>query len=279
MPRGARRFVPGGSTMLEVPPSGVARRDAPTRARRPPAALPARATQPPCTEQTERRVRTLGWSARQALRLLHAAGGLWHASGRLRRAEVEQDRPPHRGRHFLLERAAKRSHRLVRRAAVAGLSCRSCQRIEGPLLANGAGGARGQQVGGHTLTPSGVSRELTSGGQMQPHTLGRRDRVVQRLVDDRMDEPRRKARIKELGVDQGVHRLRCRLVVHARDLRGVRQGGVVAEDRQRPGHGPGRWRASLQPSGTNRATDGGPMAAIVSTPTSSPSSSSRAEMG
>ena len=76
-------------------------------------------------------------------------------------------------RRFLLERPAQKSHRLVRRAAVAGLSCRSAQRIERPLLTNGAGGARGQQVGGHTLAPSWISRELTSGAQMQLHPLGR----------------------------------------------------------------------------------------------------------
>ena len=166
--------------------------------------------------------------------------------------------------------AAPRSSRIDRRSAVGAssssarrrnrtawsaeprlLACRAeaAQRIERPLLTNGAGGARGQQVGGHTLAPSGISRELTSGGQMQLHPLGRRDRVVQRLLDDRMDEPRRQARMEELGLDQRVHRLGRRLGVYARDHRGVRQRGIVAENRQRLRHGPNRRRASPQPSG------------------------------
>ena len=37
--------------------------------------------------------------------------------------------------------------------------------------------------------------------------------------------------------------------VHARDLGGVRQGGIVAENRQGLRHGPNRWRASSQPVG------------------------------
>ncbi len=84
---------------------------------------------------------------------------------------------------------------------------------------------------------------------MQLNPLGRRDRVVQRLLDDRMDEPRRQARIQELGIDQGVHRLRGGFVVHARDLGDVRQGGIVTEDRQCLRHGPSRGRASPQSRG------------------------------
>ena len=116
--------------------------------------------------QAEGRVRALGRAARQALRLLHAAGRLGHAGGRLGRAELEQDRPPQRGGRLLLERPAQESHRVVGRAAVAGASRRRRERVERPLLTDRAGGADGQQVGGGALAPSRVARQRTSGGQM-----------------------------------------------------------------------------------------------------------------
>ena len=55
--------------------------------------------------------------------------------------------------------------------------------------------------------------------------------------------------MQELGLDQLVHRARRRLAVHARDRRGVLEGRVVAEDRQRPCDGPDRRRAATEPGG------------------------------
>jgi hypothetical protein len=172
--------------------------------------------------EAERGVRALGWTARQALRLLHVTGRLGHAGSRLGRAEVEQERPPQRCRRFLLKRPAQESHRLVRRAAGARASRGLRQRIQRPLLAHRAGRSAGQQVGGHVLAASRVSRQRASGGQMELDLLGRRNRVLKRLLDDRVQEPRRQARAQELGRDQCVHRVRRRLAVHARDLRDIR---------------------------------------------------------
>ena len=104
-------------------------------------------------------------------------------------------------------------------------------------------------MSGRALAASRISRELASGGQMQLRPLGRRDRVVERLLDDRVDEPRRKSRTEELGLDQGVDGVRGRLAVHARHRRGVRQDCVVAEDRQCLGHNPGRLRPPAEPIG------------------------------
>ena len=50
------------------------------------------------------------------------------------------------------------------------------------------------------------------------HPLRRRNRVPQRLLDDRVYEPRRQAGIQQLGFDQRIHRLRCRLAVDSRHL-------------------------------------------------------------
>ena len=84
---------------------------------------------------------------------------------------------------------------------------------------------------------------------MQLRPLGRRDRVLERLLDDRMDEARREAGVQDLGIDQRVDRVRGRLAVHARDRRGVHERGVVAEDRQRLRDGADRRGAALQPGG------------------------------
>ena len=97
-------------------------------------------------------------------------------------------------------------------------------------------------MSGRALAASRISRELASGGQVQLRPLGRPDRVVERLLDDRVDEPRRKSRTEELGLDQGVDGVCGRLAVHARHRRGVRQDCVVAEDRQCLGYNPGRLR-------------------------------------
>ena len=161
--------------------------------------------------EAEGGVRTLGGAARQSLRRFHAAGRLGQAGGRLGGAEVEQDPAPQRRRRRLVERAAQEPHRLVGRAAVAGQSRRGRQRRERPRLPDGPGRARGQQVGGRALGAGGVARQLGGGGEMQLRALGRRDRVLERLLDDRMDEPRRKAGAQDLGLDQRVHRSARRL--------------------------------------------------------------------
>ena len=72
------------------------------------------------------------------------------------------------------------------------------------------------------------------------------------------------ARMQELGLDQRVDRVGRRVAVDARDLRGVRQRGIVAEDRERSrdGRRPPAGGACSR-AATKRATDGGPMAAIV----------------
>ena len=102
--------------------------------------------------------RSCACSMRAAASGMRAADSAAPRSSRIdRRSEV--------GR-VLLERPAEEAHRLDRRAADAGLSRRGRQRIERPLLPNGAGGAGGQQVGGHTLEPSRVSCQLTGSGQM-----------------------------------------------------------------------------------------------------------------
>ena len=98
---------------------------------------------------------------------------------------------------------------------------------------------------------------------MQLRPLGRRDRVLERLLDDRMDEPRRKARMQELGIDQRVDRVRRRVAVHARDFASSASGCVLAEDRQRLRDDPDRRRASRQPVGHESSHRRGPMAAIA----------------
>ena len=59
--------------------------------------------------------------------------------------------------------------------------------------------------------------------------------------------------MQDLGVDQGVDRVRRRPAADARDLRGGRQGGVIAEDRQRPRDRPGRRRARRSRAATKQA--------------------------
>ena len=88
-------------------------------------------------------------------------------------------------------------------------------------------------MGGHALAPGRVPRQLARGGQVELRAARRRDRVLERLLDDRVHEPRRQARMQELGRDQGVDRVRGPRAVHAGDRGGVGQRGVVAEDRQR----------------------------------------------
>ena len=56
-------------------------------------------------------------------------------------------------------------------------------------------------------------------------------------------------RVQELRLDQRVHRFGRRPAVDARDLRGVRERGVVAEERQRPRDGADRRRAAPEPLG------------------------------
>ena len=152
-------------------------------------------------------------------------------------------------RRRLLERPAQEPHRLLGRPAVADPARRRRQRVERPSLADGPGGRRGQQVGGRALVPRRVARQLASRGQMELRPLGRRDRVEQRLLDDRMQEPRRQTWMQELGVDQLVDRAGRRLAVHGRDRRASSQGGVVADDRERPRDGPDRRRAATEPGG------------------------------
>ena len=83
------------------------------------------------------------------------------------------------------------------------------------------------------LAASRVARQLTGGGQdgaAAARPVG--DRVLERLLDDRVDEPRRPFGIQDLGLDQRVHRVSRRLAVHARDRGDVGQRGIVAEDRE-----------------------------------------------
>ena len=108
-------------------------------------------------------------TARQALRLLHARRRLRHAGRRLGGAEVEQRRPPQRGRRVLLQRPAQESHRLLGRAAAVGPSRRGGQRIERPALTDGP--VDGQQMGGRGLAAGGIARERAGGGQMQLHAV------------------------------------------------------------------------------------------------------------
>ena len=55
------------------------------------------------------------------------------------------------------------------------------------------------------LLPRRVASELASRGEMELHPLGRRDRVEQGLLDDRMQESRRQTWTQELRVDQLLH--------------------------------------------------------------------------
>ena len=102
-------------------------------------------------------------------------------------------------------------------------------------------------MGGHALEPHGVARQLARGVPMQLRPLGRRDRVVQRLLDDRVHEPRRQSFEQEPGLDQRVHRVSRGPSVDLRNARRLRQRGIVAEDRERLGHRGDRRRVSPQP--------------------------------
>ena len=134
-------------------------------------------------------------------------------------------------------------------AALARPSRRRRQRVERPRLTDGAGRADRQQVDGRALVAGRVARQRTGGGEMQLRPLGRRGRVLDRLLDDRMDEPRRQVWVQELRLDQRVHRFGRRPAVDARDLRGVRERGVVAEERQRLRDGADRRRTAPEPLG------------------------------
>ena len=111
-----------------------------------------------------------------------------------------------------------------------------------------AGGVR-QEVDGRALAPRRVARELAGSGEMQLRLLGRGDRVRERLLDDRVEEPRRQRAVQQLGVDQLVDRARRRVAVEARDRRGIGERRIVAEDRERSRDRRDRRRSVPQPRG------------------------------
>ena len=166
--------------------------------------------------------------------------------------------------------AAPRSSRIPRRSAVVvfsssarrrnrtawsgeprapALSRGGGQRLECPCLTDGSGGSGGEQVGRRPLAASRVAGKLARGGQMELRPLRWWQRVLERLLDDRMDEPRRKAGMEELGLDQRVDRARRRAALDARDVRGIRHRRIVAEDRQRSRDNDDRRRTPAQPRG------------------------------
>ena len=164
--------------------------------------------------------------------------------------------------------ASSSSARRRKRTAWSGAPRSPARRAAAVSASNAQGSptgpaGRGQQVGGRALAARRVARQRAGGGEMQLRPLGRRDRVLERLLDDRMDEPRRQAGMQELGLDQRVDGARGRLAVDARDLRGVRERGVVAEDRQRLRDRADRRGRRRSRAATKRATDGGPIAAIA----------------
>ena len=174
-------------------------------------------------------LRALRRIARQPQRLLHVACRLGHARRRLGRAELEQRRPCQLGRRLLLERPPQEANRVVGGATGTGAARRFRQRVERPALARRRGA---EEVDGRSLAPRRVARELAGSGEMQLRLLGRGDRVRERLLDDRVEEPRRQRTVQQLGVDQLVDRARCRVAVEARDRRGIGERRVVAEDRE-----------------------------------------------
>ena len=249
------------------------RRRRPRPAARPPGNAPSRGRAPPA------RARPACSRARCASSMLPTASGR-RAADSAAPSSSSSDRRSDAGASSSSARRRKRTacsgdpRSLARRADAR-------ERVERPALTDGPGGAGGQQVGGHALEPRRVARQLARGGQMQLRPLGRRDRVLQRLLDDRVHEPRRQSWSRSSASINASTASAGRLAVDPRDARRVRQRGIVAEDRRAPGRpratagGCRRSRAS-----TNRATDGGPMAAIASAsrPRRPPPRSSRAVM-
>ena len=191
-----------------------------------------------------------------------AASGMRAADSAAPRSS--RSRPPQRGRRVLLERPAQESHRLLRRAAVAGPSRRGRQRIERPSLADGAGGAGGQQVGGHALAPSRVARELTGGGQMELHPLGRR------RSSPGAPAGRSGGRTSAAGPDAGARPRSTRPPRRPPRSRSTpATSAVSASEASSPRIASARATAATvgerrcSRAATNRATDGGPMAAIA----------------
>ncbi len=80
------------------------------------------------------------------------------------------------------------------------------------------------------------------------------------------DELRRETRVEDLRLDQRVHRPRRRLAVDGRDRRGVLEGGVVAQDRERAGDGLDRRWVAAEARGhearDRRRPDGGDVACV-----------------
>ena len=120
---------------------------------------------------------------------LHLAVGLGHARP-LGGAELEQGRP------CRAAGASSSSARRRNRTACSGeprsaAAARGRQHVERPALGDGADG---EQVGGRALAARRVARQLAGGGDVELRPLGRRDRVRSALLDDRVDEPRRRSR-------------------------------------------------------------------------------------
>ena len=151
----------------------------------------------------ERRLRALRRTARQPLRLLHVAGRLGHARGRLGRAELEQGRASQRA-------GASSSSARRRKRTAWSAAPRSPARRAAAVSASNAqrspAGPAAEEVDGRALAARRVARERARRGEMQLRLLGRGDRVRERLLDDRVHEPRRQRRVQQLGVDQLVDR-------------------------------------------------------------------------
>ena len=75
---------------------------------------------------------------------------------------------------------------MVGRPAVAGAAGRRRERVERPALADGTGGAGGQEVGGRALLACRLACQFARRDEMELRPLRRRHRVEQRLVDDRV---------------------------------------------------------------------------------------------
>ena len=104
-------------------------------------------------------------------------------------------------------------------------------------------------MAGRSLAPRRVARELAGGGEIQLRLLGRGDRVRERLLDDRVEEPRRQRAVQQLGVDQLVDRARCRVAVEVCDRGDIGERRIVAQDRERSRDRRHRRRPVPQPRG------------------------------
>ena len=132
------------------------------------------------------------------------------------------------------------------------------QRVERPSLADRSGGALGQQVGGHALAPRRIARELARGGEMQLRPLGRRDRVLERLLDDRVHEARRRPGCKSsASISASTAAAAASRSTPATSAVSDREASSprIASARATAPTAGGR---RLSRAATNRATDGGP---------------------